>query len=57
MAGSATAAGTTAVSRVPPPGCDPDDFHFRADVDGPACEDYDVDMKDFWVLQRIIDGT
>ncbi len=42
---------------VPPPGCDPDDFHFRADLDGPACEDYDVDMKDFWVLQRIIDGN
>lgn len=42
---------------VPPPGCDPDDFHFRADLDGPACDDYDVDMKDFWVLQRIIDGT
>lgn len=42
---------------VPPAGCDPDDFHFRADMDGPCCEDYDVDMKDFWVLQRIIDGT
>lgn len=42
---------------VPPPGCNPDDFHFRADLDGPACEDYDVDMKDFWVLQRILDGT
>jgi subtilase-type serine protease len=42
---------------VPPPGCDSDDFHFRADLDGPACEDYDVDMKDFWVLQQIIDGT
>ncbi|MBI5866517.1 MAG: hypothetical protein HZB38_18770 [Planctomycetes bacterium] len=41
----------------PPPGCDPDDFHFRADLDGPACEDYDVDMLDFAVLQRIIDGT
>ncbi|GMU81044.1 MAG: hypothetical protein AMXMBFR47_09150 [Planctomycetota bacterium] len=42
---------------IPPPGADPDDFHFRADVDGPFCEDYDVDLKDFWVLQRIIDGT
>lgn len=42
---------------MPPPGADPDDFHFRADMDGPACEDYDVDLKDFWVLQRIIDGT
>lgn len=42
---------------IPPPGADPDDFHFRADLDGPACEDYDVDLKDFWVLQRIIDGT
>ncbi|MDX2197471.1 MAG: hypothetical protein SF069_00695 [Phycisphaerae bacterium] len=41
----------------PPPGCDPDDFHFRADLDMPYCEDYDVDIKDFWVLQRIIDGT
>lgn len=41
----------------PPPGCDPDDFHFRADLDGPACDDFDVDMQDFVVLQRIIDGT
>ncbi len=24
---------------VPPPGCDPDDFHFRADLDMPYCED------------------
>ncbi|HEY3245080.1 MAG TPA: hypothetical protein VGM03_17190 [Phycisphaerae bacterium] len=39
---------------VPPPGCDPDDFHFRADLDMPYCEDYDVDLKDFWVLQRIL---
>ncbi len=39
----------------PPAGCDPDDFHFRADMDAPACEDYDVDLKDFWVFQRIID--
>lgn len=38
----------------PPPGCNPDDFHFRADIDGPACEDYDVDLKDFWVFQRIL---
>lgn len=41
----------------PPAGCDPNDFHFRADIDGPACEDYDVDLKDFWALQRIIDGN
>lgn len=38
----------------PPAGCDPQDFHFRMDIDGPACEDYDVDLKDFWVLQRIL---
>ncbi|MBL8880421.1 MAG: hypothetical protein JNG88_15010 [Phycisphaerales bacterium] len=41
----------------PPPGCDPDDFHFRADMDMPYCVDYDVDLHDFAVLQRIIDGT
>lgn len=40
---------------VPPVGCNPDDFHFRTDIDGPACEDYDVDLKDFWILQRILD--
>lgn len=40
---------------VPPPGCNPDDFHFRADLDGPACDDYDVDLHDLAVLQRIMD--
>lgn len=38
----------------PPAGCNSDDFQFRDDLDGPACEDYDVDLKDFWVLQRIL---
>jgi len=39
----------------PPVGCDGNDFAFRVDLDGPACDDYDVDLKDFWVLQRILD--
>jgi T5SS/PEP-CTERM-associated repeat protein len=39
----------------PPPGCDPEDFAIRADFDGPACEDFDVDLRDFVVLQRLID--
>lgn len=39
---------------IPPPECDPDDFHFRADIDQPYCDDYDVDLRDFWALQRII---
>lgn len=38
----------------PPAGCNSDDFQFRDDLDGPACEDYDVDLKDFWVFQRIL---
>jgi len=40
---------------VPPPGCDPDDFMHRADLDGPACADFDVDLADFAVFQRILD--
>jgi hypothetical protein len=38
----------------PPPGCDPDDFAHRADLDGPACADYDVDLADYAVWQRIL---
>jgi len=39
---------------VPPPGCDPDDFMHRADLDGPACADFDVDLADFAAFQRIL---
>ncbi len=39
---------------VRPVGCDAGDFQFRADLDGPACDDYDVDMRDLAVLQRIL---
>lgn len=39
---------------VPPPGCDPDDFAHRVDLDGPACDDYDVDLADYVVWQRIL---
>lgn len=39
---------------VPPPGCDPDDFMYRADLDGPACADFDVDLADFAAFQRIL---
>jgi len=39
---------------VPPPGCDPSDFAYRTDLDGPACDDYDVDLRDAAVMQRII---
>lgn len=39
---------------VPPPGCAPDDFAVRADLDGPACADFDVDLQDFAVMQRLL---
>jgi hypothetical protein len=38
----------------PSAGCNLDDFDFRADLDAPACDDYDADLKDFWAFQRVL---